>query len=385
MKALSKILVIDDESGVCEDIKHALASTGYQVVTTTSSQDGLQRIREDGYDLVLLDVMMPDTNSIDLIADIHAHDPEIVCVIITGCATLELAVNAIKRGAYDFLTKPFSVDDLTLAIEQGLERRRLSIEAKRAREAEKNAIRLAEEKARLEELDRAKRQFFRLVTHELQAPIEAIQTYLHLMRDGYIPDEKMPEILEKCLARAEEGRALVADLLELSQLEALGADQGAVPTRLDVILQEVAESLKEQIENKRLRFVMEIAPGLPEVLINPTRGRSLWLNLLSNAMKYTPENGSIVVKLYLEAGQLLGEVTDTGIGIPLEDQKRLFTEFFRAANARSMGVPGTGLGLAIVKRIVEGLGGQIRVVSDVGRGTTFSFAIPVESNQPQGG
>src|SRR5512136_2489078 len=127
-----RILVIDDEIGICQGIQRALKPTGYQVDISTSSDKGLETIQKDHYNLVLLDVMMPGVSGIDLIASIHKHDPELVCIIITGYATVELAVRAIKHGAYDFLTKPFSVDDLLLAVSQGLERRRLSLESKRA-------------------------------------------------------------------------------------------------------------------------------------------------------------------------------------------------------------------------------------------------------------
>ncbi|HBX69414.1 MAG TPA: hypothetical protein DEH25_08530, partial [Chloroflexi bacterium] len=160
---------------------------------TFDGKTGLSQARSGDYALVLIDVMMPDVSGIDLIASIHAVDPEIVCIIITGYATVELAVQSIKQGAYNFLTKPFSVDDLLLTIRQGLERRRLSLEARRVQTAEAAARRLAEEKARLEELDRAKRQFIRLVTHELQSPVSAIENYLKLILDGYVPPEQVPE------------------------------------------------------------------------------------------------------------------------------------------------------------------------------------------------
>jgi signal transduction histidine kinase len=118
-----------------------------------------------------------------------------------------------------------------------------------------------------------------------------------------------------------------------------------------------------------------VESGLPPILADPLQCKSLWLNLLDNAIKYTPEDGSVTVRLRAESGAILGEVVDTGIGIPLEDQGRLFTEFFRARNAKESGVLGTGLGLVIVKRIVEGLGGRISVVSSAGQGSTFSFEI----------
>jgi len=181
-----RILVIDDEPGIREGIKRGLTPQGYIVETAENGEQGLALFRQNPCDLVLIDVMMPGISGIDLIGETHRIDPEAVCIIITGYATVEMAVRAIKEGAYDFLTKPFSVDDLLLVVRQGLERRRLSLETKRLQSIEAEARRLQEEKTRLEELDRAKMQFIRLVTHELQAPIAAIHTYLKLIQEGYV-------------------------------------------------------------------------------------------------------------------------------------------------------------------------------------------------------
>ncbi|KAF0108724.1 MAG: response regulator receiver [Anaerolineaceae bacterium] len=376
MSDTNHILVIDDEIGICEGVKRALIPTGYRVDATISSTEGLELIRKGHYSLVLLDVKMPEASGIDLIGSIHAHDPEIVCIIITGYATVEMAVSAIKQGAYDFLTKPFSVDDLNLAVNQGLERRRLSLEARRTTAAEAESRKLAEEKSRLEELDRAKKQFIRLVTHELQSPIDAIQSYLNLIRDGYVSPDQLPEIIEKCAARADEQRALIADLLELGQMETLTTQRTAALVRLEAVLREVLDSIQPRADSRKIKIILQVEPGIPPVLADPGQCRSLWLNLLDNAVKYTPENGSVTVRLRAKAGVIVGQVTDTGIGIPPEERARLFTEFFRARNARESGVRGTGLGLVIVKRIVDGLGGQVAVRSEVGRGSTFSFEIP---------
>jgi signal transduction histidine kinase len=103
----------------------------------------------------------------------------------------------------------------------------------------------------------------------------------------------------------------------------------------------------------------------------------VWTNLISNAIKYTPENGSIAILLCQQDKEVLGQVKDTGIGIPEEAKASLFTEFFRAKNAKDLNLPGTGLGLAIVKQIIENAGGRIWVESEVGKGSTFSFVLPV--------
>lgn len=377
----AKILVIDDEQGIRQGTKRALTAQGYQVDTAENGDQGLELIKQNSYDLILLDVMMPGISGIELIEKIHAIDPETVCIIITGYATVEMAVRAIKEGAYDFLTKPFTVDDLLIVVNQGLERRRLSLEAKRLQDIEQQAKKLAEEKMRLEELDRAKMQFIRLVTHELQAPIAAIYTYLRLILEDYVPEERKKEILEKCMRRAEEQMEMIADLLELGRIQTLSGDTHAEKVQLDGVLREVIESLRPQAEEKGLELRMNIAENIPPVRGIPNRLRSVWLNLISNAIKYTMK-GFIEVTLRSENGMVIGEVKDTGIGIPEEDQARLFQEFFRASNAKSLSVPGTGLGLSIVKRIIETSGGNIWVRSQIGSGSTFGFALPVWDDSP---
>ena len=372
----AKILVIDDEIGICEGVQRALTSAGHNVDSALTGEDGLKKIQANGYDLAFIDVMMPGVGGIDLIGSIHAHDPEIVCVMITGYATVELAVRAIKEGAYDFLAKPFSVDDLFLTVNQGLERRKLSREAKRAQTAEAEARRLSEETARLEELDRAKRQFIRLVTHELQSPVSAIENYLTLILDGYVTSEDLPDIIKKCMVRTQEERAMIADLLELGHLEVIVTSETSM-VQMDEILRAVVDSFREQAEQKKIQLNIDIAENIPDVMGAAKKFKSLWANLIGNAIKYTPENGSVTIHLHAEGGNLIGEVQDTGIGISTEDQECLFSEFFRAKNAKELGIRGTGLGLAIVKRVVEGVGGEITVQSEPDHGSIFTFSIPI--------
>jgi signal transduction histidine kinase len=141
-------------------------------------------------------------------------------------------------------------------------------------------------------------------------------------------------------------------------------------------LSEVIDKLKEQIEQKQLKVSLQIQPGLPAILGNAEQYRSLWMNLISNAVKYTPEGGAIRVELSYDDDKIIGQVSDTGIGISQQDLPRLFTEFFRAENAKKLGLPGTGLGLVIAKRVVEGAGGQLQVDSTIGKGSTFTFTLP---------
>ena len=376
-QASGRILVIDDEPGIREGCRRVLGAQGFQVDVAEDGQTGLRKVQEGGLDLVLLDVMMPGVSGIDLIAPIHAHDPEIVCVIITGYGNVELAVEAIRQGAYDFINKPFTADDLVLRVKQGVERRRLSLESRRCLLVEQESRQLNEEKAHLEEINRAKTSFVRLVTHELRAPIAAIQSYLRLILDGYVPPEREREIIGRAEIRAQEQLALISDLLEFSRLQDGRVSDKASMANLGDILRDVVQQFEGQASQKNQQLDVSISCSLPPVRVMSDQFKSVWVNLISNALKYTPAGGAISVRLVCHDDDIIGEVTDTGIGIPAEAQEHLFDEFFRAPNAKAITEQGTGLGLAIVKQVIERSGGSISFVSEEGKGTTFRFTLPV--------
>jgi len=374
-----QILVIDDELGIREGCRRVLAAQGFVVDTAETGLEGLRKLQAAAYDLVLIDVMMPGVSGLDLLPPIHQHDPEIVCIIITGYGTVDLAVKAIKQGAYDFINKPFTADDLLLVVNQGIERRRLSLEARRLQTIEAQAKRLTEEKALIEEIDRLKMAFLRQVTHELRAPVAAVLSYLHLILNEDVPPERYKEMVGRAEAMARYQLELIADLLELSKLKEFKIRDQVSLVNLGEVLRQVADQFVEQAQEKKLQFHVHVPNALPPVRAVAEQLKSVWTNLISNAIKYTPPGGQVTVSLRQEGDQLIGQVSDTGIGIPPEAQARLFTEFFRAGNAKSFTPHGTGLGLAIVKQILEDAGGHIWVQSAVGHGSTFTFTLPVAS------
>jgi two-component system sensor histidine kinase/response regulator len=373
----NRILVVDDEPGIREGCRRALTPHGYSIQTAENGEEGLLFIQSGEFDLALVDVMMPGMNGIDLITLIHEYDPEIVCIIITGYATVELAVTAIKQGAYDFLTKPFTTDDLLLVVNQGLERRRLSLEAKRLQSIEAEAQHLAEEKARLEELEETKIAFIRLVTHELQAPISAISTYLDLILNEYIPSEKQREYLERAQQRAQEQLKLISDLLEFGRLKEIKTTKKAEQVQVDAELHKVISELEPMAAENNIKLSVDISGDLEPVFMPPDQVKSIWTNLLSNAIKFTPPGGTVIIQLHKEESTIYGKVQDNGIGIPANAIDKIFSEFFRAQNAKDLNIPGTGLGLAIVKQIVDKVGGDIYYESEINKGTSFIFELPV--------
>ena len=381
------ILVIDDELGIREGCRRVLSREGHQVFAAATGQEGWQQVQSRRFDLVLLDVMMPDISGMELLKWITAFDPDIICIIITGYATIELAVQAIKEGAYDFIAKPFDADTLVLAVHQGLERRRLAREARRLAQVEAEKEALERRKVELEQLDRVKSSFTLTVAHELRAPVAAIQSFLRLILDGYIPPEQQRQYLMRAEQRAAAQLDLIADLLDLARLQNPNQRVELEPVNLAESLREVCDLMSSRAQEKQIQFTVSLPEADPFMAAEPKHIRQLWSNLVSNAIKYTPVGGAVTVSMIIEDGQAVTTVRDTGIGIAPDDLPRLFQEFYRTKAAKAYSQMGTGLGLAIVKRVVETYHGQIGVQSTVGQGSTFTVTLPMEPpvGQPEQG
>lgn len=230
---------------------------------------------------------------------------------------------------------------------------------------------------RLRRIDRERTRFLTLVTHELRAPIHTIHTCVELALAGHASPEKVRDILERVLQRTLELSDLISDLLRLARAreEAL-RDEGFALVQPGEVLDGVVKLMRTEAESKDLFLSVDIATDLARVRANPDRLKLVWTNLLSNAIKYTEPGGIVAVTLEQTPQYLVGTVRDTGIGIPPEEQERVFDEFYRADNAREMSPAGTGMGLAIVRRIIENWGGTISVESELSLGTKFTFVLP---------
>ncbi|MCJ7567983.1 MAG: ATP-binding protein [Anaerolineales bacterium] len=376
MKTEGNILVIDDELGIREGCRRALTPQGFSVETAGNIEEGLKKIQEDNFDLVLLDVMLPDGRGTDLLIPIHEKDPETVAIIITGYATIELAVEAIKKGAYDFVPKPFDTDILLLTVRQGIERRRLALETKRLAAIEKEAENLARVNEEMKRLDRYKTHFTLMVAHELRAPISALQSFLLSIHKGYVPPDQQEEILGRAVARAQELLDRVNDLLDLA-----AAREEITPIMLkDLSLADVLEKIIPLFQSQAVEEGLKLEVNIrkrPRLEAVPEQIEQLWTNLISNAIKYTPDGGQVVITLDENKGWATGTVEDSGIGISPEHQDLIFEEFFRTPQAKAHNHLGTGLGLSLAKRIVEGHGGSIEMESELGKGSRFQFRLPL--------
>lgn len=375
-----KIFVIDDEFGIREGCRRVLEPEGYEVALASTIQQGRASIEENSYDLILLDVMMPDGRGIDLLEDLKSKDPDTIVVIITGYATVELAVEAIKEGAYDFISKPFTSDVLLMTVRQGLEKRKLSLEAKRLQKIEQEAAELARAKDEMERLDEFKTVYTTMVAHELRAPVTALQSFLLSMLKGYVPEDQQKEILARAVDRVHELLDLVNDLLNLAAVrEELAASKHAL-IHLVEMLHKVLPLFKVQAEEKGIELEINVQ-GNPEVRANEDQMVQVWTNLISNAIKYTPEHGRVSVSLEERDGWAIGQVKDTGIGIAPEHQEKIFSDFYRTPEAKEFSRLGTGLGLTLVKKVIEAHAGTIGFESESGKGTAFRFRLPIDNKK----
>lgn len=373
-----RALVVDDELGIREGCRRALTPHGFEVEVAENGPLALRKLREGPFDVLLLDAMIPGMSGLEVLRQVRQIDPNLICIIITGYATVELAVQAIREGAHDFIAKPFNSELLLQVVNREMERRQLRHEAERVQVLEEETRQLARAKGELEKLEAIESRFMLTMVHILRAPVAVLQNSIQLIRKGYVPPEEQPALLERAEQRAGELLTTLDDLLLLAYLkEGVGLSKTEVVSVADV-LEGVLARLKGETDQQGIVVSLEVADR-PYVSVNPDHIKALWTHLLSNAIHYTPAGGRVTVSLHAdrERGLAIGAVSDTGIGVLADDIPRIFEEFYRTEEAKAMQETSTGLGLPIVQQIAEKYGGTIEVESAVGQGSTFRFTLPL--------
>ena len=381
METKGNILVIDDEVGIREGCRRILEQAGFTVDTAASFKVGLEKIHSAGFDMVLLDIMMPDGRGIDLLRPIHEKDPDTVCVIITGYASVELAVEAIKQGAYDFISKPFTAELLQLTVTQGMEKRRLSLEAQRLQSIEQEAAELARVNEEMERLNTFKSAFMVMVAHELRSPVGGAQSLVRTLSAGLAGEltEKQREILARVELRLDSLLELVNDLLTLAASKTAELEKPGV-VAYQAVIKRIVDRLSVDAREKNITLTVSLPEKPRNVSATEDGLEKIMGNLIGNAIKYTPSGGQVQVKLSEDGEHVKMRVSDTGMGIPEDALPHIWDEFFRAGNARKSGITGTGLGLSIVKQYVDHYGGQIDVQSVEGMGAVFTLTLLLDKN-----
>ncbi|WP_300463607.1 response regulator [Desulfobacula sp.] len=475
-----RVLVVDDEVRIQKACKRLLTEEGCDVEVAENGINGLKMLEEKHFDIILLDLMMPGMSGLDVLTDVKAHHPDTVVIVVTGYATLEHSIETMKKGAFDFLSKPFSPEELRLVIGKAIEFLRtlqdIATEKSRMRvmintlsdgvlttdnqkrialanpaflkaigcrntsvlghhvsefitdprlldmidqainqpestfaeitdeitmpfskESEGDviigvrclpfrdrlnrnlgSITLLHDITALKKVDQLKSDFVSMVAHEIKSPLNSVLMQLNVILDGLAGDltEKQKELLQRSSDRIKSLTTLSTELLDLSKIESGLINQDREDLDLVKLIADQVAGYQEKAGSKSIDLIMKETLTEIRMMGNRTNIEEVVSNLISNAIRYTPEDGQITVWACEKTDCAVINVLDTGLGIPAKDVDHIFDRFFRVKNEKTRYINGTGLGLAIVKSIVEAHHGSIEVESEVDQGTCFSVYFP---------
>ncbi len=480
MTFVPKFLIVDDEKRIRNGCVKMLTEDGFPATSAETAEAGLTMLAREHFDILLLDLMMPGLSGLDALTQIRTRHPDTVVIVITGYATLEHSIEAMKKGAFDFIPKPFAPDDLRRVVHKAVEYIRtlqdIATETSRMRvlinhlsdgvlaiDGQKKIVlanaaalkltgydgppaigrhltevladavligcleqalsmpdsefrEIREELNRLDsvngdgtaigvrcvpfrdragrtlgailvlnditalkKIDQMKSRFVSMVSHEIRGPMNTVLAQIHVLMDGLAGElfDKQKEILGRCAQKVNALAEMTTHLLDLSKIESGLISQERERLNLAGLLQELLGFHQDQAGLKNIRLEAGTIDRDLSVMASPYHLREVVANLLSNALKYTPENGRVTLSAVEKNGYACIRVRDTGFGIPPEDLKQIFTRFYRVKNEQTRFIIGSGLGLSIVKSIVEAHHGRVGVESELGRGSVFTVELPL--------
>jgi two-component system phosphate regulon sensor histidine kinase PhoR len=485
-----RVLVVDDELDIREGSERILSRIGFHLSTAARGDEALQIFERARSDIVLLDLKMPGLDGMEVLQRLRELDPSILVIVITGYATVETAIEAMKQGAYDFIPKPFEPDQLRIVVNRAADKIRLTRETQKLElEKTRTLFDLDTEKSRLRTiieslpdgllvtntggqvvlinpscrqmlkldrdtasgrplqeylsdealcrlvmeiskgkhvdygdipeqefaladgtylravaqpvlgerreclgaivtflditslkvLDRLKSEFVAKVSHELRSPLSTIHEQLAMVIGELVDTEPQQHMLTRAKEKTQALITLIGDLLDLSRIEEGLICREPKPVRLDDLLKSIVDFLSARTSAKNQSLTLAVsARDLPEIIADPVALESIFGNLISNALTYTPEGGRIRVELDQAGINLRVKVADNGFGIAEKHLDKIFERFYRVKDEKTRYITGTGLGLPIVKGLVDSLGGIIEVTSTPGEGSTFTVLLPTK-------
>jgi signal transduction histidine kinase len=383
------VLLVDNDADVAHTISNILRQEHYDVVVACGAEEALAAVTDRAFDVVLIELTLAESDGLSLLAEIRQNAPTTCCIVLTGYASLESAVAALRRGAYDYLIKPCVIEDLKQTISQAIAQRRLSLLAMQreqqlqelndqlearvlARTAE-----LMQANQQLAEANAAKDRFLATLSHELRTPLTPLRAGIDLLRTRLSGDE-WQSILDAMERNLAQETRLIDDLLDIARITAgkLSLEKRAV--NLAECLKTAIEMIEPRAAAKEQVIRLEMRDLFPPLLADPVRLQQVVANLLDNAVKFSPVQGRIRLTAWLSENQVFLEVQDSGPGIDPEHLPRVFEPFWQADLTSRRTHGGTGLGLAIAREIALLHDGELRAANaDPGPGACFTFRFPI--------
>lgn len=364
------LLVVDDDANNRDVLSRRLTRQGHVVETADSGRAALEMMRETAFDLVLLDIMMPDMDGYEVLGQIKADGAlqHIPVIMISALNELQSVVRCIEIGAEDYLAKPFEPTLLKARIGACLEK-------KRGRDRETLLLQEAQENyKRLQELEKLRDDMRNMIVHDLRTPLTAVIVGVQMLGNHGELSATQRDMVSIATGGGNTLLGMINDLLDVEKMEA-----GSTQLRHDVLSPEAlvtgaVEQVAMLAEIEQTALVIDIAPGMSTFTGDENKLSRTLVNLIANAIKFT-RAGTVIITASYEGENIRFAVRDTGTGIPLEAFERVFEKFGQLDSHSKVG---TGLGLAFCKLAVEAHGGQIQVESTLGEGSTFSFTVPLQ-------
>jgi signal transduction histidine kinase len=367
-----KVLVVDDEPGIRSGINRILRnhSVGYpfmeedfsfQITDAGTGEKAIEILHADKPDIILLDNKLPGIDGIEVLEYINKKGIDVQVMMITSYASLDLAVKATQNGAYNFVPKPFTPEELRAAMDNITKHLFLKRMTRQMKQAGKEV----------------RFQFLSVLSHELKSPINAVEGYLNIMKDKQVGDniDDYGSMIDRSIERLKGMRNLIMDLLDLTRIES-GKKQRHIKTTDLVQLARLAMDTIEPMAIQRNVKVYLDAPEKLDFRADEDEIEIIFNNLISNAVKYNKEGGEVSISIKEKGRGISIRVQDTGIGMSAEELESLFGEFVRIKNAKTRNITGSGLGLSIIKKIIENnYGGEIKAESVPDEGSTFSVRL----------
>ncbi|MEI6434271.1 MAG: hybrid sensor histidine kinase/response regulator [Bacteroidota bacterium] len=372
--ATLKILVVDDEPGIRSGITRILRNFrvdypfmdeafDFEVLEAATGEAGIEIVESNQPDIVLLDNKLPGIQGVEVLAYIKEKKKNIIVVMITSYASLELAVKATSDGAYDFIPKPFTPQELKSSIENITKRVFLKKMTHTLQDTGKQ-IRFT---------------FLSVLSHELKAPLNSIEGYLKMIRERQNGNklEDYDVMIDRSLDRIKGMRSLILDLLDLTRVESGKAKRNIAEVDLVMIARTAMDTMRPYAIQRDVKMNL-ISDGKIIIQADAEEMEIIFNNLISNAIKYNLDGGSVDCTLARQDGCIAITVVDTGIGMSATEIEKIFDDFVRIKNEKTKNITGSGLGLSIVKKLIDNYSGKIEVLSIPDQGSTFNVRLPID-------